>query len=208
MNRNVWSRVKVIVPMALLIVVLLLPASASAWGGNIHVVQRGENLYRIAMRYGTSVQAIAMANGLPNPNRIYVGQRLVIPAGGYYPPSYPPSYGPSYGCNTVHIVRCGQTLYSIARMYGTSVWAIAGANGLANPNYIYAGQRLFIPCGGLGKPVQYGCSGGGRFSITVQFGDTLYSIARRYGTCVQQLMQANCLANPNLIRVGQRLFIR
>jgi LysM repeat protein len=202
MNRKLWSRVKVILPMAVLIVALLLPASADAWGGNIHIVQPGENLFRIAMRYGTSVQAIAMANGLPNPNRIFVGQRLFIPVGGVVPPSIPPSHG----CNTVHIVRCGQTLSSIARMYGTSTWAIASANGLANPNFIFAGQRLFIPCGGA-VPF-HGCSIGGRFSIIVHAGDTLAGIARRYGTCVQELVKANCLANPNVIRVGQRLFIR
>jgi len=204
MNRKVWSRVKVILPVAALIVALLLPASANAWGGTVHIVQPGENLFRIAMRFGTSVQAIAMANGLPNPNRIFVGQRLIIPVGddhsggGFIPPSHE--------CNTVHIVRCGETLSSIARMSGTSVWAIASANGLPNPNHIFAGQRLFIPCGG-GEPF-HGCSMGGQFSIIVHSGDTLAAIARRYGTCVQNLVAANCLANPNVIRVGQRLFIR
>ncbi len=47
--------------------------------------------------------------------------------------------------STVHIVRRGETLYSIARSYGVSMWAIARANGITNPNRIYAGQRLVIP---------------------------------------------------------------
>jgi len=47
--------------------------------------------------------------------------------------------------SVTHIVQKGETLYSIARSYGVNVWAIARANGIANPNYIYAGQRLVIP---------------------------------------------------------------
>lgn len=52
----------------------------------------------------------------------------------------PPAYGPVY-----HYVRWGETLYSIGRLYGVSPYAIAQANGIANPNYIYAGQTLLIP---------------------------------------------------------------
>ena len=99
----------------------------------VYVVQRGDTLYSIARRYGTTVQAIALANRIPNPSRIFVGQRLVIH--GTCAP-VPPS--------RVHVVQRGETLYSIARRYGTSVWAIALANNLRNPNIIYAGQRLII----------------------------------------------------------------
>jgi len=54
----------------------------------------------------------------------------------------PPAYGPIY-----HYVRWGETLSSIGRLYGVNPYAIAHANGLANPNYIYAGQMLVIPTG-------------------------------------------------------------
>src|SRR5438477_7876173 len=57
-------------------------ATAPATGGaTIHVVQRGENLFRIAIRYGTTVDAIVAANGLGDPTQIQVGQRLLIPGG-------------------------------------------------------------------------------------------------------------------------------
>ena len=59
----------------------------------MHVVQPGENLFRIALRYGTSVQALAAANGIVNTGRIYVGQRLVIPGASSPPPSTPPASG-------------------------------------------------------------------------------------------------------------------
>lgn len=101
----------------------------------IHVVQKGENLFRIALRYGTTVQAIASKNGIVNPALIWVGQKLIIPVGGGTVP--PPSQ--------IHTVQPGENLYRIALRYGTTPWAIAVANGLNNINYIYVGQRLRIP---------------------------------------------------------------
>lgn len=85
--------------MAGLIIVLLLAPAGAAWaqGGTVtHTVARGENLYRISLRYGVSLQALAWANGLNNPNVVYVGQRLVIPnrTGTTPPPAPAPQPGP------------------------------------------------------------------------------------------------------------------
>jgi LysM repeat protein len=101
----------------------------------------------------------------------------------------------------VHIVQSGETLYSIARSYGVDMWAIARANGITNPNHIYAGQRLVIPIGQ---------ADGIRHTATVhivQSGETLYSIANRYGVSMWAIARANGVTNPNLIYVGQRLAI-
>jgi LysM repeat protein len=127
--------------IALLLVLLIgiagvTPALAAPNTSAIHVVQRGETLSGIARSYGVNMWTIARANGIANPNYIYAGQRLVIPTGWA---------GGTARTGTSHIVRRGQTLYSIARSYGVNMWAIARANGIANPNYIYAGQRLVIP---------------------------------------------------------------
>ena len=65
---------------------------------------------------------------------------------------------PAHAQNQVHIVRRGETLSSIAARYGTTTQAIVRANGLPNPNYIYAGQRLVIP--GAGSSGRAGNSGG------------------------------------------------
>ena len=113
---------------------LIIPGTPSE-PAREHIVQPGENLFRIALRYGTTVEAIAAANRIVNPSFIRVGQRLVIPAVGEAPA----------GCTKVHVVQPGENLYRIALRYGTTAWDIAVANHLPNMNLIYAGQRLCIP---------------------------------------------------------------
>ncbi len=192
MSANMLRRAKVWLPLLLLVLALALPATVQAQT-RIHVVQRGETLTRIAVRYGTTVQAIVRANGLRNPNFIYVGQRLIIPGDGGY-------YGPGPGCQCTYRVRRGDTLSQIAWRHGTTVQWLMHANGLRNPNYIWAGQRLCVPCGWAPPPP---CG----FTHVVRWGETLYSIARRYGTCIQTIAAANGLRNPNYIWAGQRLHI-
>lgn len=121
----------------------------------VHKVRRGEYLAAIAARYGTTVQAIARANGLRNPNWIYVGQKLIIPVTtAPTPPAPPPVVLPptpssapsaSEGTGTVYVVQRGDTLYAIAVRFKTTPYAIAKANGLRNLNWIYVGQKLVIP---------------------------------------------------------------
>lgn len=195
---------------------LALGLAAPAWaqGGSTHVVQRGENLYRIALRYGVSLSALAAANGITNVNHVYVGQRLAIPGqSGGSPAAQPASPSTSSG---VHVVQRGENLYRIALRYGTTVQALAAANGIANTNRVVVGQRLTIPgqsAAPSGQPAQPtqpaspspAASSGGTY--TVQRGDTLSSIARRYGMSVWTLAQANSLRNASLIYVGQVLVI-
>jgi lipoprotein-anchoring transpeptidase ErfK/SrfK len=124
----------------ILALTLTIAAPAFASSSIVHVVQRGENLYRIGLRYGVTVNALVAANGLRNANHVWVGQRLIIPTGSSPSPSTPSS--------GVHIVRAGENLYRIALRYGLSYYTLATANGIVNPNHIYAGQRLQIPGGG------------------------------------------------------------
>jgi len=115
-----------------------LEAAPGAEGTIIHVVESGENLTVIAACYGTTVDAIVQANGIANPNLIYAGQRLIIPLATQQPSELPTQA-------QVHVVQPGEYLYLIARLYGTTVSALAEANDLSNPSLIYPDQRLIIP---------------------------------------------------------------
>lgn len=138
---------RILVLATIVLAVLLLTAAstqpAAAAGPAYHVVRAGQTLSSIASMYGVSTWSLAYANGLWNPNLVYVGQLLVIPYSGYrYGPIY---YYPrsTYGC--YYWVRYGDTMVGIARRYRGDPWTIARANGIYNLNWIYAGQRLFIP---------------------------------------------------------------
>jgi len=104
-------------------------------------VRPGDTLFLISVRFGTSMYAIANASGITNLNVIYVGQVVVIPCGTPPAPVPPPS--PPVSC--IHIVQRGEWLSTIAGRYGVSLWTMASANGISNPNWIYPGQRLVIP---------------------------------------------------------------
>ncbi len=152
-------RLKVITVIVLVAALLvpaagpLVPARAQD-GATVHVVQAGENLYRIALRYNTTWPALAAANGIANPNLIFVGQQIVIPGTGT-PPAQPPTATPPPSTPQTYTVQPGDYLSRIASRFGTTVTALVQANGIVNPNLIYVGQVLNIP-GGTGQPPQPG----------------------------------------------------
>jgi LysM repeat protein len=98
-------------------------------------VQPGENLFRIALYYGMTYKTLADANGIVNPDLIYVGQRLTIPAEGTAPTTP----------TKTHVVQAGENLFRIALKYGVTVEALAVANNISNTSLIYPGQKLVIP---------------------------------------------------------------
>jgi len=119
------------------------PATTVATGATTHVVQPGENLFQISLRYAISVQAISQANNITNPSLIYVGQTLQIPAGSGTTTAPPTT--PGQTCATVYVVKPGDNLFRIALSYDYSQYYLAQYNGLANPSMVYVGQQLCIP---------------------------------------------------------------
>jgi LysM repeat protein len=182
----------VIVVAVILLGIAAVPVAAQQ---QTHVVQPGETMASIAARYNTTVDAIAQLNNITNPNYIYRGQVLLIPATG----------GPTYS-GISYTVRRGDELRFIAAYYNTTWQAITQLNNLANPNWIYAGQVLRIPA--TGGPIVNNPApvfAGGRY--IVQPGDTLYRIAARFGVNIYSIAQANGLLNLNQIYTGQGLII-
>jgi LysM repeat protein len=103
------------------------PPPSSGYGGT-YVVQYGDTLRIIAARYGTTVSDILAVNPqIWNPNLIYVGQVICLPARPVY-----------------YTVQWGDTLYKIAVRFGTTVASLQYLNNIWNPNWIYAGQVLRI----------------------------------------------------------------
>lgn len=98
-----------------------------------------------------------------------------------------------------YVVQAGDTLYGIARRHGRDVATLVALNALSDPSHILPGQVLLLTrtVAGQGGSVQY----------TVAAGDTLYGIAHRFSVSVQALLEANRLANPNLLQIGQVLKI-
>lgn len=115
-------------------------APAQPSGERVHVVQAGENLYRIALQYGMSYPDLAAYNNIVNPHTIRAGQQIRIPpSGGTVPDPQPQPSG------DVHIVQPGENLFRIALRYNMSYHYLASYNHISNPNSIYVGQRIRIP---------------------------------------------------------------
>lgn len=124
---------------------LIVPSSsvpaAPVAAGAVHTVQAGENLYRIALRYGVTIHALAELNGIYNPAHVVVGQKLIIPGS---PTAPVVAYQPEHA-STTHTVQRGETLAAIASRYGVSFWTLVQVNSIANPALILPGQVLVIP---------------------------------------------------------------
>ena len=156
----------------------------------VHIVQPGETLSSIARTYNTTVWAIMSANGLTS-HTIWAYRVLYIPV------------APSQGL-TVHSVQPGETLYTIAQRYSTTVALLMLANNLQG-YAIYVSQPLIIPPPGWSGWPPLVTPQPSRTHLVMP-GDTLFSIARRYGTTVGALMSANGLSS-SAIYAGDTLRI-
>jgi len=125
------------------------PSAPAAPSARTHTVARGDTVYAIARRYGTTVAAIMSANGLGRSAMIMPGQKLTIPTASAPAPVPASSAAPvaspkpaAPAAPRTHVVAKGDTLFGIARTYGTSVAVLLQANGLGTGSIIYPGQTL------------------------------------------------------------------
>lgn len=169
--------------------VLLLPGALVKGkdGFDIYIVARGDTLKALAKRFETTVEYLLSLNpDIKDPDVIYEGQRLVVPAAGSIPTPPPSPSGHTY------TVQKGDTLRKIASWTFTTVDALLEVNPqIKNPNKIYVGQVINLPA----EVNRY----------TVQKGDTLSKIARKFSTTVDSLKSLNNLSDPDKLSPGQIL---
>lgn len=156
-----------------------------------YTIQRGDTLSEIAQRYNTTVNELVRLNNIQNPNMIYANETLLIPT-----KNNSISTGSDDKNNTIYIVQRGDTLYSIAKRFNTTVKNIVNNNGISNQNLIYPGQRLIIAKSTANIQTKY-------MSYRIKKGDTLWGIANKYNTTVNELANINRIINVNRIYINQ-----
>lgn len=179
-----------------------------------HRIRRGETVSTIAARYGVSQYAILEANNLSRRSRIYAGKYLIIPVplDGKYSGGGPIKNRQTTGDNT-YVVQRGDNLWDIGRSFGTTPDKLRRLNYLGNSSRIYVGQVLKLPgsankSSGTVAKVDYDKRPAGEtFTYRVKRGDTLWDIARKYGTSTATLRRLNGLNRSSRIYVGQKLLV-
>ena len=152
-----------------------------------YTVKKGDSLYSIANKYNTTVEELKRINNLTS-NTLSIGQVLKLP-------SDKPNKIEQEKNTITYMVQKGDSLYSIARKYSTTIDKIKDLNNLTT-NLLSIGQVLLIPTN-TNLETTY----------TVQKGDSLYSIAKKYNTTIDKLKQLNNLTS-NLLSIGQILIVR
>lgn len=166
---------------------------------NTYVVQPGDTVSAIALKYGTSINELAQLNGIIDPNLIYPGQVIKLPGGSGNTGS---TSSPTPSSPNTYTVQPGDTLSGIAAKFGTAVAALVQLNGIKDPNLITVGQILKLS----GSATQPGPSG--EVFYTIKPGDTLSQISLTFGTPISQLQAWNEIKDPNVIFAGQRIRVK
>ncbi len=178
-----------------------LPARA---GLGTYTVTNGESFASVADRYKVPQSFLERFNA-DAPSRLAAGQELLVPAGDVS--QLRAGLGADLERRS-HRVRSGESLWSISRRHGMSVGELARMNGISTEATLHPGQRLAIAgAPGRSSDAGSGAAASRRMHYTVQDGDTLSAIARRFEVTVQQLQGWNNMGRSTSLRAGQRLTI-
>lgn len=160
---------------------LIIPGKEAQATSDEYVVKKGDTLYSIARKYNTSVDNLKSINNITT-DSLAIGQIIKLPS-------------TSSTAGDTYIVKKGDSLYSIARTYNTSVDKLKEINNLTS-NALAIGQVLKLPSSNASENVVY----------TVKKGDNLYSIAREYETTVDAIKKLNNITS-NTLSIGQKLLL-
>ncbi len=201
-----------------------------------HKIKKGETVSTIAAKYGVSQYAIFGANNLSRRSKIYAGKELIVPVplDREYRSSSRRKNSDYQAKNSIYAVRSGDTMWDIARAFGTTVDALRRINYIERGSRIYVSQKLKIPSSATklkrendvatkssatyaqsNNPPGESWSSGERSSSSskktvkhkVRRGDTLWDIARKYGTTTAAVRRLNSLGRSSRIYPGQELVV-
>ncbi len=164
-------------------------------GTTPYIVRAGDTFFSIARRFNISVDALIAANPNVDPDNLMVGQQICVPM--YTPPTECPTGTRPY------TIRSGDTFFSLAQRFNTTVEAIQAANPGVDPNNLQIGQVICIP---TGTPPPSGCPTGST-PYTIRSGDTFFLLAQRFNTTVEAIQAANPGVDPNNLQIGQVICI-
>jgi len=185
-------------------------------GENTYVVQNGDNLWEISRSFSTTPEKLRKMNYLGSSSRIYVGQTLRLPGSTPSAKKFAPKEKvkepvrqdqyvkaqPPAAADKTYVVKKGDTLWDIARRFGTTTGTLRQLNGLSRAARIFIGQKLLL-AGAQGLS-----SVNDDYMVyIVRRGDTLADIARAFRTTVQTIMQINDINDASKLAVGTRLRI-
>ena len=180
-----------------------------------HKVIKGDTLWSISKQYNISLELILAFNNIKNKDSLSIGQIVKIPQDNLSAADY-----------ALHIVKKGETLWTIARQYNLTMDSILTTNNITNPELIYIGQQIKIPSyknvtatpekNVTNKLVINGNNSNNNINppknaepiiYTVKAGDNLWNISRRYGVSVEAIISVNNLKEKDLLSLGQKLEI-
>ena len=158
-----------------------------------YTIRAGDTLFSLAQRYNVTPQSILDLNPGVDPNSLRVGQIICIP--GAAPPPTCPTNSFSY------TIRAGDTIFNLAQRYNVTPQSILDLNPGLSPTSLRIGQIICIP---TAAPAPCPAN---TFAYTIVAGDSIFSLAQRFGVTTQSILDANPGLNPAALRVGQRICI-
>jgi len=177
-----------------------------------HQVTKGDTLWSISRKYNTSLELILAYNNIKEKDILSLGQFVKIPNNNFQTTDY-----------IIHVVKKGETLWSIARRYERKVNSILTKNNITNPELISVGQKIKIPSS---ENISYDKSLNDQEIVQenknessnqseslksafhiIEAGDNLWNVAQRYGVSVEVIAEVNNLKDKDLLSIGQRLEI-
>jgi membrane-bound lytic murein transglycosylase D len=178
-----------------------------------HKVKKGETLSAIARKYGVSTYAIREANSMSKKAKISPGKILIIPAGANYQAqaASTPTNRKYESDGDFYTVRRGDNISGIARAFGVDTKDLRRINNIDTKSQIFVGQKIRIRDDGANRATvsndnkKYSAKSGGAY--TVRSGDTLWDIAKKFGTTAAAIRKLNNLSKNESIYPGQKLQI-